>query len=45
MKDVLSSLSKLRINDEVEVSVLRLGSRRKTSLRLMEAPVQMIRRR
>lgn len=45
MKDVLSSLSKLRINDEVEVSVLRLGSRRKTLLRLMEAPVQMIRRR
>lgn len=45
MKDVLSSLSKLRINDEVEVSVLRMGSRRKTSLRLMEAPAQTIRRR
>ena len=45
MKDVLSSLSKLRIDDDVEVSVLRLGSRRKTSLRLMEAPVPAIRRR
>ena len=42
MKDVLSALSKLRINDEVEVSLLRLGTRRKTSLRLMEAPVQMV---
>lgn len=45
MKDVLSALSKLRIRDEVEVSVLRLGSRRKTSLTLMEAPVQTVRRR
>jgi S1-C subfamily serine protease len=45
MKDVLSSLSKLRINDEVEISLLRLGSKRKTVLRLMEAPAQMIRRR
>ncbi|HEY4822356.1 MAG TPA: PDZ domain-containing protein, partial [Candidatus Bathyarchaeia archaeon] len=45
MKDVLSALSKLRINDEVEASLLRLGTRRKTSLRLMEAPVQMVPRR
>ncbi len=45
MKDVLSALSKLHISDEVEVSLLRLGTRRKTSLRLMEAPVQMVPRR
>lgn len=45
MKDVLSALSKLHINDEVEVSLLRLGTRRKTTLSLMEAPVQMVPRR
>ncbi len=45
MKDVLTALSKLHINEEVEVSVIRLGSRRKTFLRLVEAPVQTIRRR
>ncbi len=45
MKDVLTSLSKLGINDDVEVSVIRLGTRRKASLRLMEAPVQMVRSR
>ena len=45
MKDVLSALSKLHISDEVEVSLLRLGTRRKTTLSLMEAPVQMVPRR
>ncbi len=45
MKDVLSALSKHHINEEIEISMIRLGAKRKTSLRLMEAPVQTIQRR
>src|SRR2546422_4769857 len=45
MKDIISALSKLHINEEIEMSLIRLGTRRKTLLRLIEAPAQMTVRR
>ena len=45
MKDIISALSKLHISEEVELSLVRLGTRRKTLLRLIEAPAQMTVRR
>jgi len=45
MKDVISALSKLHISEDVEVSFVRLGGRRKTSIRLIETPTQLIERR
>ncbi len=45
MKDVIEALSKLQVNQEAELSVIRLGMRRRTVLRLMEAPTEMIVRR
>ncbi len=45
MKDVIVALSKLQVNQEAELSVIRLGVRRRTVLRLIEAPTEMIVRR
>jgi S1-C subfamily serine protease len=45
MKDVIVALSKLQVDQEVELSVIRLGVRRKIILRLIEAPAEMIVRR
>ncbi len=45
MKDVIVALSKLQVNQEVELSVIRLGVKRRTILRLIEAPTEMIVRR
>ncbi len=45
MKDVISSLSKLHVREYVDVGFVRLGSRRTTSIRLIESPAQMIERR
>ncbi len=45
MKDIIVVLSKLQVNQEVELSAIRLGVRRRTVLRLIEAPTEMIVRR
>ncbi len=45
MKDVIVALSKLQVNQEAELSVIRLGVKRRTILRLIEAPTEMIVRR
>ncbi len=45
MKDLLLSLSKLPIGKDTAISYLRWGQERKTSIRLVEAPLQTIRRR
>ena len=39
MKDILMSLSKLAIKEEVEVGFIRLNSKRKALLRLKESPI------
>ncbi len=45
MKDVISALSKLHVKEYVDVGFVRQGSRRTTSIRLIESPTQMIERR
>jgi len=45
MKDVISALSKLHIRENVDVGYIKLGARRKTSINLIESPVQTIERR
>ncbi len=45
MKDVISALSKLHIKEEVDVSLIRVGGRRKASIRLIESPQQVVERR
>ncbi len=45
MKDLLLALSKLPVGKETAISYLRWGQERKTSIRLVEAPLQTIRRR
>jgi len=45
MKDVISALSKLHIADNVDVTFIRTGGRRRTSIRLIETPTPMIERR
>ena len=45
MKDVISALSKLHIRENVDVGYIKLGTRRKTSINLIESPVQTIERR
>jgi S1-C subfamily serine protease len=42
MTDILTALSKHSIGEEVAISLLRMGQRYKTSLRLLEAPFQPI---
>lgn len=42
MKDLVVTLSKLSIGEEVSVYFVRRGTKYKTSLRLMEAPVQTV---
>ncbi len=45
MKDIIQTLSKLQANEEIAVSLIRLGSKRHASLRLIEAPAETIQRR
>jgi len=42
MKDLIVALSKLSIGEEASVHFVRRGTKYKTSLRLMEAPVQTV---
>jgi serine protease Do len=44
MKDLLQALSKLPVGKETVISYLRWGRERKSSIRLIEAPVQTARR-
>jgi serine protease Do len=45
MKDVLSALSKLSIGQGITVSIVRRGFRQSASLRLVEAPAELMERR
>ncbi len=45
MKDVLSALSKHTIKEEVDVRVLRMGTKRSIRLLLRESPIQAVARR
>ncbi len=42
MKDVISALSKLHVKEEVDVNLIRVGGRRKASIRLIESPHQVV---
>jgi S1-C subfamily serine protease len=45
LPDVFSALSKLSIGEVVPVSLIRMGVEGKTSLRLVETPMEIVRRR
>ncbi len=45
MKDLLMGLSKLTVGKDTVISFLRWGRERKSSIRLVEAPLQTVRRR
>jgi serine protease Do len=44
MKDVISGLSRLHVKESVDIGFVRMATRRRTSIRLIESPTQMLER-